>query len=295
MQMRICSEEMEALDGLSLLPRCVYLFGIRPHMDYATGMVGIKRGISWQSLAESCYIEHHQGRKDAGTPHKSRIRRAVDELVREGIIEQQTKDRRLVFKCLHAVTDQSEQEKPDRRPTHVRHTQAVTNSDSPETNHGAGLQAEADTNTDTRPTHPEPPKPDTPPESGIRTPPKGGESAARAKRLDTSQLPTDLSKETWQDWLEHRKGIKAPVRSQSIVKTVARELEKAREAGWEPDHALTEAMMAGWRGFEAAWLKNRVSKDNVAHLRTGHKRRSGFSEIDHEAEARAAGFPTEVN
>ena len=77
MQVRLNDREMEALQGLPWFARCLYVFGIRPYMDYRTGTVGIVRGVSWQSIAEALYVEPHQGETDSGTPDKSRVRRAA--------------------------------------------------------------------------------------------------------------------------------------------------------------------------------------------------------------------------
>jgi hypothetical protein len=55
--------ELEALSGLLHIQQLAYLRGIRPYMDVKTGLVGIKRRISYQSISEQLYIEPHQGIK----------------------------------------------------------------------------------------------------------------------------------------------------------------------------------------------------------------------------------------
>lgn len=47
--------ELAALDGLPHLQQLAYLKGIRPYMDVKTGIVGIKRRISHQSISEQLY------------------------------------------------------------------------------------------------------------------------------------------------------------------------------------------------------------------------------------------------
>lgn len=160
MQVRLNDREMEALQGLPWFARCLYVFGIRPYMDYRTGTVGIVRGVSWQSIAEALYVEPHQGETDSGTPDKSRVRRAAARLEKAGLVVLRSMDKRLVFQCLLADTDQSAPNKPDTNPTQTRHSEA----DTANPNNGAAFPAEPDTN----PTHPEPVEPDTPPVSGIR-------------------------------------------------------------------------------------------------------------------------------
>ncbi|HCA7697402.1 TPA: hypothetical protein MX450_006729, partial [Pseudomonas aeruginosa] len=60
---QINDEEREALRGLPMLAREIYVFALRPFMDFATGVVGERRGISWKSIAEELYVEPHQGIK----------------------------------------------------------------------------------------------------------------------------------------------------------------------------------------------------------------------------------------
>ena len=57
----INSEELETLCGLPHIQQLAYLRGIRPYMDVKTGVTGIKRRISYQSIAEQLYIEPHPG------------------------------------------------------------------------------------------------------------------------------------------------------------------------------------------------------------------------------------------
>ena len=72
----INSSELGALSGLPHLQQLAYLTGIRPYMDVKTGIVGVKRGISYQSIAESLYIEAHQGIKSE-TCSRAQIQRAL--------------------------------------------------------------------------------------------------------------------------------------------------------------------------------------------------------------------------
>lgn len=176
MQVRLNDREMEALQGLPWFARCLYVFGIRPYMDYRTGLVGAVRGISWQSLAEALYVEPHQGETDSGTPDKSRVRRAAARLEKAGLIENRSQGMRLIFLCLAADTDQSARNKPDTNPTQTRHSKA----DAANANSGAGFTGEPDTN----PTQTRHSKPGTPPVSGIR-----GEGEEHSLRSCSSAAP----------------------------------------------------------------------------------------------------------
>ncbi len=55
--LKINHEELSALSGLPHLQQLLYLRGIKPFGDYRTGVVGLIRGISYQSLAEELYVE----------------------------------------------------------------------------------------------------------------------------------------------------------------------------------------------------------------------------------------------
>jgi|GEM_PF-1741599 len=97
--------ERAALRGLPYLSRLVYLFGLRPFMDYGTGIVGFRRGVSWKSIAEELYIEPHPGIK-SGEPSEKELRRALVWLQKAGLLSA-NKDgkKRLIFECLLASRD----------------------------------------------------------------------------------------------------------------------------------------------------------------------------------------------
>ena len=107
--------EIEALQGQAHMNYCIYLY-IRRFMDYATGVVGLKRGISYQSISEAVYIEPRAGVK-GGSPHKSSIRRALDQLIKSGLIERFGCPDNLVFKMPFAYADNNARKKADIKPT----------------------------------------------------------------------------------------------------------------------------------------------------------------------------------
>jgi hypothetical protein len=116
------SEELEALCGLPHIQQLAYLRGIRPYMDVKTGLVGIKRRISYQSIAEQLYIESHQGIKSQSFS-RDQVRRAVSGLVRAEVIDVQSKGMQLIFKCTLASRPFSVQNKAAINPPQ----QAATN------------------------------------------------------------------------------------------------------------------------------------------------------------------------
>src|SRR5690606_32085078 len=116
------SQELSALMGLPHIQQSAYLLGIRPYMDRKTLVVGIKRRISYQSLAEALYVEPHQGFVQSASPSRQQLRRVVYALERAGLVEIQSFDKNLVLKCLLANSNNSVQNKPDTNPTQQPNT-----------------------------------------------------------------------------------------------------------------------------------------------------------------------------
>lgn len=122
MDITLNSEELEALYGLPHMQQITYLRGIRPYMDVKTGITGIKRRISYQSIAEQLYVEPHQGIKSQSFS-RDQVRRAVAGLARAGIIDVQSEGMQLIFNCLLASRHFSVQNKAAINPPQ----KAVTN------------------------------------------------------------------------------------------------------------------------------------------------------------------------
>ncbi|HAT1659252.1 TPA: hypothetical protein I8Y75_001368 [Legionella pneumophila] len=117
MYFTVNDNELDALCGLSYIQQITYLRGIRPYMDRNTFVVGIKRRISYQSLAETLYIEPHQGITESGSPSRQQIRRVIKGLERAGLIVIQSLDKHLILKCLLADISYCIQNKPGTNPT----------------------------------------------------------------------------------------------------------------------------------------------------------------------------------
>ena len=129
MSMKLSDDEIAAMEGLPYMHRCLYIFGIRQHMDYETGITGIKRGISWQSLREEIYVEPHQGRVNSGSPSKDQVIRAAEFLEKLGIIINMSEGMRLIFKCVLATRDKSVQNKPATNPLRKPATRKANNGE----------------------------------------------------------------------------------------------------------------------------------------------------------------------
>ena len=85
-QFLINKDEREALRGTPYLPQLVYLFAIRPFMDRNTGVVGLAKRITWQSLAEEVEVWPDRGIKRE-KPSKKQLERAVAWLVKRKLVE----------------------------------------------------------------------------------------------------------------------------------------------------------------------------------------------------------------
>lgn len=114
-------DELEAMCGLPHIQQLAYIRGIRPYMDVKTGVVGIKRRISHQSIAEQLYIEPHQGIQ-SGSYSRAQVRRALSGLERAGVIQLQSEGLQLILKCSLATLGYFNQNKAVINPSQ----QAVT-------------------------------------------------------------------------------------------------------------------------------------------------------------------------
>ena len=127
----INGEELAAMSGLPHIQQLAYLRGIRPYMDVKTGITGIKRRISYQSISEQLYIEPHQGIKSQSYS-RDQVRRAVSSLVRVGIIEVQSESKQLILKCPLASRHFSVQNKaainPPQKATTKPHGENLVNT-----------------------------------------------------------------------------------------------------------------------------------------------------------------------
>lgn len=160
---KINNMESGALLGLPHLQQLLYFRGLRPYMDYSTGVVGIKRGISYQSLVEELYVEPHPGFK-SGSPSKQQIQRALEGLERSGVIQRRsplgTSGKKLILKCLLATWDNCTQNKADAKPMQPADVKSVQVQ---------AVKSEHCSTSSLKPDVLERPQADTPPVSGTNT------------------------------------------------------------------------------------------------------------------------------
>lgn len=96
--------------------------------------------------------------------------------------------------------------------------------------------------------------------AGAGKPPKTKKSTA----LDFDSWPDQPSDQILSDWIAMRKRLKADV-SQTVVNQFGKELRLAVEQGYSVDHCLAECVTSNWRGFKAAWIKNREADGRSRH------------------------------
>ncbi|PWV66013.1 hypothetical protein [Plasticicumulans acidivorans] len=113
MSVRICDAELDALRGLPYAARVLYLMGLRPCMDYRTGVAGRARRITYQQFREVLGIDPVPGVATAPSASDDQIKRLLAALERAGLIQRcsrlQQGDRsprlRLIVRFLLAETD----------------------------------------------------------------------------------------------------------------------------------------------------------------------------------------------
>lgn len=102
--------ELQALAGAGADAVNVYVMGIRPRMDYRTGVVGRTVAISYQAIKE--WTERHARPGVRFFAYsRDQIRRLVDQLVNLGLVRKEGGHRELVLRCLLADTDNCAQKK----------------------------------------------------------------------------------------------------------------------------------------------------------------------------------------
>lgn len=129
------------------------------------------------------------------------------------------------------------------------------------------------------------------PSEDITSPPSGSvpasEPAPKADRkapFGLTQLladnPHQVPEQLLIDWLALRKAKKAAVTA-TVWSTVNAELTKCAAFGIDAGSAITEALSAGWQGFKATWVINRLKESALpGNPRSNHH---GFDQRDYTA------------
>lgn len=93
----------------------------------------------------------------------------------------------------------------------------------------------------------------------INNPPK----SPRAVSFDASavQLPDWLSAEIWSSWVEYRRDLKKPIKSQQTVTQAINLLDRCRLNGYAPEEIINRSIANGWKGlFEPNGTKPQPSQ-----------------------------------
>lgn len=83
---------------LSHPARLLYVLGIRPHMDFATGIAGKRRRISYQGLHEVLeFVPEPGSQRERQDYSRKMLIRLIDELERHGLVRRLPNDFRAIF------------------------------------------------------------------------------------------------------------------------------------------------------------------------------------------------------
>lgn len=273
MSILLSDEELDALRGLTDFQFRLYVQGIRRHMDYKTGVVGIKRKISYQSLVEDTYTEPGNGIQCSGSKSKSQAKRAVKILEKNGLIVFKSivtkSDKSLILSCILAKTEKSVQNKPVPPPYHSPVPQAVPHKTSENTIN------KAVSDTSSKQSVPQPSIPNL--VKAVR--PQRSENIInneyiinnnKAKKIiEKIELPSWLDEKDWNDFLQHRKDMKAKMSIVAQTRAI-RELEKLRSAGNDVKDVINQSIVRGWKGLFGVktngGFKNGTHKESNAEL-----------------------------
>lgn len=272
--------EDRALDYLPHLDQVIYLRGIRRRMDYATGVAGLSQDgpISYGWLSQLCEVRPRacSTMKPPPRPDKNALRSVFDRLEAAGLIRR-VRDhglKSLVFECLLADRGSSARNMSHPSATHEPPTEtnpqyssidaAFSNESHPSATQGDETMSHPIQGTGIRDISDNSEQI----ESDVALRARDARTPKRTRKattkLDLSILPADLSPDIWQDFLTHRKAMRKPVSTQTVLKSLVDEFGEGRAMGLTPDIMLTEAMKAGWVGVKAEWVRNRLNKNSVA-------------------------------
>lgn len=229
MSFRIDDDEFELLAGdgasrLSHAAKVAYTFGIRPWMDYRTGMAGWGRRISYQSLRELLEYAPSAGSTRTGSyASKEAIRGVLRELERAGLIRWlKSPERGLFFVCLRAARDSSTEKRTNTRATPEQPHSSHPNNNPDESSIDAGLMGGHEPEDQHRSNPTKSARSNTPPVSGIPVIQDSvslQDSARATRRGQLSVLLRSL-------------GVQVTTASPDLVAWVSRDLldDEAREA-----------------------------------------------------------------
>lgn len=254
--------EEDALADLPHEAQILYLRVIRKHMDYATGITGEKRRISYAQIQEVLAYKPspHSGERPVEYS-RDQIKRLVQKLVKAGLVERLHNTEKgvapMIFRLPMACSDVDE-------PRHESATGTAPRTNPHDRASGEGKRATRAPHKNAEPRHP----------SGSGNPsslrsegkerkapePEGKPSSAKPRALDLDRLPAEVSREAVEGFIEHRRLLKKPLTQRALVLNVNEAIRAAeRIPELTADQALDETVLAGWQGVKADWLVRRMS------------------------------------
>ncbi|HHQ4306221.1 TPA: hypothetical protein ACSP7Y_002217 [Serratia fonticola] len=93
-------------------------------------------------------------------------------------------------------------------------------------------------------------------------PPKGKTRAAKFNPLETA-LPDWLSGELWAEWVEYRKQLKKPIKTQKGIVEMLNNLESFRENGHSPEIVIRQSIANEWQGLFEPRRGNENAAGNI--------------------------------
>ena len=257
-------DEETALQGLPLIAQVVYMRGIRRFMDGSTGIVGIKRKISYQSLIETVYVEPMQGRKHENKATIKKMRVVIKNLEDAGLIESKSKDRQLIFLCILATKNNSVQNKQGRgRAEEGQSKEGRTETSDTVAYIEKQDRGRAEVTTEKKGIHQIVNLSNVSKEKYIK------------RKIDDFELPDFINPDLWKEWLNVRKQKKA-VNSPTALKSLISNLEKCEAQNIQASDAMTLAIEQSWKTIKPEWVKN-------YHASTQRNKSEGVSRAEIES------------
>lgn len=251
---RLNHAELDALKGLPLAARVVYVEGIRPFMDFTSGVVGASsspsKSISLQSLAEVLYVEPKPGRTGAGSRSRKQARVCIDVLVEAGLLSSMSvaskQDKRLILRCVLASTDESASKKQGTIRAQEQGTNGAQSKPSIDASLGESEPPQQGT--------PETPQQGTPPETDHKDTHK-----PRARAMET--VPPDFSITDSVQARLLRAMVPLPFAEQLLLEFVNKNESKGfTSANWEAEFV---GYCIQQKRFQESWRERNPKKNGL--------------------------------
>jgi len=81
------------------------------------------------------------------------------------------------------------------------------------------------------------------------------------KDIDFSKWPYLPDENIFQEWLDMRKRLKAPV-TQVVANTFGKQLHLAVKRGFSVNDCISDCITGNWKGFKSEWMKDETNRSN---------------------------------